>query len=526
MFRLRLAFVMTVFFGFSLSLGAMMYWGSEQIAKQFHHSQMAYETLERYERLSQEAYRYFKQRMDHLITATSLTKSDLNISKKRLLEAMQSLRNAAVINEAHNKSAELERVANLTAFLDASEYRFKEVERLREQGHIDLAREALNKYSSEEIDIKFQPVIDTAIASERINVTKAKSELEGLINQSQWFAILAAVIAALFSISASLLLFNGIKKPIESLMRGTNEIASGNLTYRIDLDSHDEFGYLAGHFNNMANNLDIQQEKLRQNQSELEFRVAKRTFELLELNQDLKRMDAERLELLADISHELRTPITVIRGEAEVSLRGHDKDTGEYKDALQRITELAIQLAKYVNDLLFLARNDTASLQFEWEILELSELLYQVSEDFQVMAQEYALSLSCSLPKQAIWIEGDKQRLRQVLFILGENACRYSKPHGEIVFSTWLEDNQAHISLTDQGIGIPEADLDKIFERHFRSENARQTRKDGSGLGLPLAKSIIKAHKGNLHVQSTENVGSRFTLSLPLLSVNEDTIDE
>jgi signal transduction histidine kinase len=526
MFRLRLAFVMTVFFGFSLTLGATIYWGSEQIATQFHRTQMAYETLECYERLSQEAYRYFKLRMDHLITESSLTKSDLNISKKRLLKAMQSLRNAAVINETHNKASELERVANLTAFLDASEYRFKEVEQLREQGQIDLAREALNKYSSEEIDIKFQPVIDAAIAGEGMNVTKAKSELGTLLHQTKWFAIVATVIAALFSLVASLFLFNGIKKPIESLMRGTNEIASGNLNYRIDLDTHDEFGYLAGHFNNMANNLDIQQDKLRQSQSELEFRVAKRTFELLELNQDLKRMDAERLELLADISHELRTPITVIRGEAEVTLRGHDKDAGEYKDALQRITELAIQLAKYVNDLLFLARNDTASLQFEWEILELSELIHQVSEDFQLMAQEHALSLSCNLPEQPIWVEGDKQRLRQVLFILGENACRYSKTNAQIVFSSWLEGNQVNISLADQGIGIPETDLDKIFERHFRSENARQTRKDGSGLGLPLAKSIIKAHKGNLQVQSTENVGSKFTISLPLLSANEDTINE
>ena len=526
MFRFRLALVMTVFFCSSLTLGAMMYWHSEQIAKNFQHSQMAYESFQRYERLSQEAFRYFKQRTDYLITATTLSKSDLNVSKQRLLEAMHSLRNAAVINEAENKSTELERVANLSAFLDTSEQHFKEIEHLREQGQIDLARELLNEYSSEEIDTKFQPVIDNAIASERLNVSKAKTEMEYLIHQSQWFAILAAVIAGFFSVMASFLLFNSLKKPIETLKQGANEIASGNLSYRINLDTHDEFGYLANHFNHMANNLDLQQAKVRQNQSELEFRVAKRTFELLELNQDLKRMDAERLELLADISHELRTPITVIRGEAEVTLRGSDKDTGEYKDALQRIAELAIQLAKYVNDLLFLARNDTANLQFEWEILELSELLHQVSEDFQLMAQEYSLKLSCRLPEQPIWVEGDKQRLRQVLFILGENACRYSRPHGEIVFSSWLEDRQVHISLTDQGIGIPEVDLEKIFQRHFRSENARQNRKDGSGLGLPLAKSISKAHKGNLQVQSTENVGSRFTLSLPLLSENEDDIDD
>jgi len=529
MFQSRLALVIAISFSFVLILGGVMYWGSEQVTEQFQRSQDAYRTFEQYERLSQEAYRYFKQRMDRLITETSISKSEMNISKNRLFAAMQALRNEVVKkttfgseNQSQDKSRELERVANLTAFLDASEYRFNEVENIRKQGQVDLAREALTKYSEEEIDVKFQPLIDAAIASERKKAAEAKSELENLVDQSRWFAILASVTAAIFSLFAGAILLDRVKNPIKALMIGTDEIASGNLSYRIELNSHDEFAYLASHFNHMAQKLDIQQQKLHQNQSELEFRVAKRTFRLQELNQELKRMDAERLELLADISHELRTPITVIRGEAEVTLRGQERNVADYRDALHRITELAIQLAKYVNDLLFLAQNDTAALQFEWEILHLNSLIASSIEDFKMMAQENALSLKYENIDQPVWVQGDKQRLRQILFILGENACRYSNFGGQIFIKTWLDENQVNISLTDQGIGIPSQDLKHIFKRHFRSENARQSRKDGSGLGLPLAKSIIKAHGGNISVESTENAGSTFTISLPFLSADEE----
>ena len=230
-------------------------------------------------------------------------------------------------------------------------------------------------------------------------------------------------------------------------------------------------------------------------------------------------MDNARREFLADISHELRTPITVIRGEAEVTLRGQDRDAEEYKDALQRIVELSMQLGKYVNDLLFLARADTANLQFVWDKVDLADLVSSSVEDFHVMAEEYAISVSLDAPAGPLWVRGDKQRLRQVLFILGENACRYSKPSGHISVALWRDGKQACFSLTDQGIGIPTQDLERIFERHFRSSNAQHSRDDGSGLGLPMAKSILTAHGGQIAVSSIENSGSTFTVTLPVLTV-------
>jgi len=526
MFRFRLAIAIVVSFAFVLFLGIALYWGSNQVARYFQRSQAAYEAFDHYERLSQEAYRHFKQRMDRLIAASPTAEADVESSKHHLYEAMQALRSTAVkspsagdIEGDPNKPAELERVAHFTAFLDASEYRFDEVERLRQQGKLEMAMQALSKFSEEEIDGKFQPLIDAAINAERKKAGKAKQELEDLVAQSRWIAILASLTAAIFSLTSGVLLLRGVRKPIEALMKGTGEIASGHLDYRISLDTRDEFGYLASHFNQMAQELEFQQDKLREGRAVLEKRVAERTFELHRLTEELKCMDGARREFLADISHELRTPITVIRGEAEVTLRGKERNAEEYKDALQRIVELAMQLGKYVNDLLFLARTETANLQFEWDNLDLTELVAYTVEDFQVMAEENSISVSLQAPTGPIWVRGDKQRLRQVLFILGDNACRYSNPGGHIGVTLWVDGKEAIFSLTDQGIGVPAQDLERIFDRQFRSPNAQRSRDDGTGLGLPMAKSILKAHGGHITVTSAENSGSTFTVTLPLMTV-------
>ncbi|MEY3289906.1 MAG: hypothetical protein RLZZ419_2148 [Pseudomonadota bacterium] len=535
MFRFRLAFVIAVSFGFVLFLGIALYWSSNQVALYVQRSQIAYEKLDHYERLSQEAYRHFKLRMDRLMTTTRMAKAGVELSRDGLYEAIQELRRTAVTvsfpesdnAKMQNNLAELERVARFSAFLDAIEYRFDEVEQLRQQGQYDMAVQVLTKFSKEEIDGKFQPLIDEAINAERDKAAKAKQELEDWIAHSRWIAILASLTAAVFSLISGLLLLRGIRKPIEALMKGTTEIASGHLDYRIALNTRDEFGYLGSHFNQMAQELKLQQDKLREGRVVLEKRVVERTFELHRLNEELSHMDNTRREFLADISHELRTPITVIRGEAEVTLRGQNRDVEEYKDTLERIVELSMQLGKYVNDLLFLARTETTNLQFEWDDnLDLTELLASTVENFQVMAEENAVSVSLDAPVNPVWVRGDKQRLRQLLFILGNNACQYSKPGGHITVALWMDQNEVNFSLADQGIGIPAQDLERIFDRQFRSQNAQVSREEGRGLGLPMAKSIIKAHGGRIAVTSIENAGSTFTATLPLILVEQDEADK
>jgi signal transduction histidine kinase len=344
--------------------------------------------------------------------------------------------------------------------------------------------------------------------------------------ESRWVAFLAAAVVALFSLGAGILLLGSVRKPIEALLQGTDHIAAGRLDYRIPVLTRDEFGQLASHFNQMAGELQRQQDNLRESHAVLERRVAERTLELNQLNEELQQRDTERREFLADISHELRTPITVIRGEAEVTLRGPLREAEEYREALLRVADLSEQLGKYVNDLMVIARADNACLQFEWSRVDLAGLVSCAVEDIRVMAEEYLVSVWLDLPAATpVWVWADKERLRQVLFILGDNACRYSKAGGHIALDLKVEAGQALFSISDLGIGIPAKDLGRVFDRHFRSTNARLVRGDGSGLGLPLAKSIIQAHEGQISVTSVENAGTTFLVSLPL-SLSEESVSE
>ena len=153
-----------------------------------------------------------------------------------------------------------------------------------------------------------------------------------------------------------------------------------------------------------------------------------------------------------------------------------------------------------------------------WEKLDLAELVSCATEDIQAMAREGSIAVIFDEPTTPVWVQGDRQRLRQVLFILGDNACRYSNPNGRITVALRIDGQLARFSLADQGIGIPAQDLGLVFERHFRSANARHSRRDGAGLGLPMARSILKAHGGQIVAASAEGEGSTFTAILPLVS--------
>lgn len=529
MFRLRLSVMILINFGLVMLLGWVIDWGTGQISLNFQRSVKAYQAFHHYEKLSQEAYRYFKQRMDHV--STGQDGEGIEESAHRLRSAMDALRdfttqesNSAKENPA--QLVELERVARITGFLRASEYRFNELDRIRHMGKAAVASTDLAKFSEEEIDGKFQLLIDAAIEAERENADIARANLEVLIQLSRQAVFFAIAMVAVFSLGSGIFLLKSIRKPINELLRGTDEIAAGRLDYRISLTNKDEFGYLASHFNQMAEKLLQQQKILQETQVILEAKVVERTLELQQLNKELLRRDEERKEFLADISHELRTPITVIRGETEVTLRGAVKPAEEYRETLERILELSEQLGKYVNDLMIIARAETDCLLFEWKCLDFANLVATTVDDIRVLAGENSISVWLDIPDTSVFVKGDKERLRQVLFILGDNACRYSSAGSHIALMLKLEDSQAVLSISDLGIGIPQQDLARVFERHFRSKNARHLRGDGMGLGLPLAKSILIAHGGQIAVVSEENTGTTFTVTLPLIENEQLEIEQ
>lgn len=524
MLRIRLALVIAVSFCFVVVLGLALFWGSHQVELYVHRGKMAYEAFVRYEALSQDAYRHFKQRMDLLLVDNEATKADVESSGQRLRDAMDRLKNtipvksgaAAPLADWGEQRIERERAARLNDILEAGMDRFDEVERLRQEGKREAALLLLSQVLEENIDREFEPLIDVAINAEHERALVAQERLASLLRLFRWVSIATASMSALFSIIAGVLLFRSIKGPIEALMRGTDEIAEGHFVHRIAIDSQDEFGYLAKHFNQMARRLELQQERLREGRTVLEHKVAERTLELDRLNRELQALDHARRQFFADISHELRTPITVIRGEAEITLRGNEKGADEYKEALRRILELSMQLGMVVNDLLFLARSETANLQFEWETVELIELVAHAIEDMRALVQEKSISVAFRTPANPVWVRGDKQRLRQVLFVLLDNSCRYSKAGTEIDIALHDEGKEATLNITDQGIGVPVQDLEIIFDRYYRSTRARRSSEDGTGLGLPVAKAIVNAHGGRIAASANSHgPGTTFSVTLP-----------
>lgn len=533
MLRVRLALVVAISLCFVFVLGFTLYWGAHKIALYSSRSQAAYEAFDRYQQLYREAYRYFKQRMDLLLVDQQGTAADVEMSRQRLHDAIERLRKAAAtdldtandIEVWQTRQSELDSIARLSASLEGGMHRFDEVDRLRHEGRREAALLLLSEVLEEDIDRKFGPLIDSAISRERERALVARERLMGLVGLSRWISVSTALVSVIFSIAAGAMLFRSIRRPIEALMRGTDEIAAGNLLYRIAIDSRDEFGYLAKHFNQMAQELEIQRRKLGEAQAALEHKVAERTLELNHLNGELQRLDHARRQFFADISHELRTPITVIRGEAEVTLRGRNKDAEEYKESLQRILDLSLQLGKLVNDLLFLARAETAHMQFEWEMLDFIELVVNAAEDIRVLAQDKSIEVTLNVAETPVWVRGDKQRLRQVIFILGDNAVRYSNAGSRIAIDLEADGTEAVLRVNDRGIGIPAHDLELIFDRYYRSTNARRSSDDGTGLGLPVAKAIVTAHGGRISAHSSEGAGTTFAVTLPQLTLNESDTD-
>lgn len=238
--------------------------------------------------------------------------------------------------------------------------------------------------------------------------------------------------------------------------------------------------------------------------------------ELEKANARLKELDQLRSQFFADISHELRTPLTVIRGEAEVTLRGKDKPTEDYKTTLQRIVQLTDEVNKLVSDLLFLARSETGTIQITKHELALGKLLQDVLPEALILARKKHILISLEETSTPIRIQGDVQRLKQLLLILLDNAIKYSDSQSQIRIAIHVDVAYATITIQDQGQGIAEHDLPHIFERFYRGHRTQGPTQPGAGLGLAIAKWITEAHEGQIQLASQPGKGTTVTLRFPL----------
>ncbi|MFN7931309.1 MAG: heavy metal sensor histidine kinase [Blastocatellia bacterium] len=320
-----------------------------------------------------------------------------------------------------------------------------------------------------------------------IRIGQSLSPLQKARRQLLILLAIAGPAALLLGSYGGLLLANQALHPVDRLTRAAEEIEAGDLSKRVQVPAKmDELGRLAVTFNRMIARLQAAFERQRQ--------------------------------FTADASHELRTPLAVMRGDIEIALR-RERKPEEYRSVLTSNLEEIVRLSRLVEDLLMLARADAGQMLLQCEPMDLAELCEQTMEYLLPLAEVKGQQLIYIPPTTTpLQVNGDAQRLKQLLLNLLDNAVKYTPEHGTIRLRLSHDDHDAILSISDTGRGIPEEDLPHIFERFFRhSRSTSDKTVQGFGLGLSIVKWIVDSHGGKISAESRVNKGTTFTVRFPLL---------
>jgi signal transduction histidine kinase len=292
--------------------------------------------------------------------------------------------------------------------------------------------------------------------------------------------LVAGSVAALGVLVVGSLQARRIVKPVRALAAAAHRVADGDLSQRIPVASDDELGEMAAAFNTMA--------------------------------AELERQHELRHRAMADIAHELRTPLSVLQVQLESI---EDNLTEPTPEVIAGLRDDLAHLSRLVEDLRTLTLADAGELRVEAEPVEMRGLVRDVVERLQVTARAGEVRLTTQLPGDGLYVTGDAQRLTQVLLNLLSNALQHTPPGGRVIVSVRQVESEVHVAVQDTGEGISPDDLSHVFERFYRADRARSRDVGGSGLGLSIAKSLIEAQGGTITVESQVGRGSVFTVTLP-----------
>lgn len=229
----------------------------------------------------------------------------------------------------------------------------------------------------------------------------------------------------------------------------------------------------------------------------------------------------QQKQFVADASHELKTPLTVIRANADIVLSHPQETVQEQAQWIEYIQAEANRMTTLVNNLLFLARTDEAKSSIIMSSINLSDIVWGCVLPFEPVAFEQDKTLQTDIVP-GLYVIGDENQIKQLLGILLDNACKYSGQRGTI--SVKLTKNSEHkviLAVNNTGSYIPPDQQEQIFERFFRLDKSRSREHGGYGLGLAIARSIVRMHNGKISVQSTQETGTTFTVVLTGISVSE-----
>ena len=236
------------------------------------------------------------------------------------------------------------------------------------------------------------------------------------------------------------------------------------------------------------------------------------------LNGMLDRLEAafkKITQFTADASHELRTPVAVMRTRAELSLR-KARSTDEYRDVIAEVLAELEKTSGLIEQLMFLARADSGAETPHFAATNVTEVLREACHQGSALAEAKQIAFEQNISTDSLWIQGDASSLRRLFLILIDNAVKYTPASGQIEVSLQRNDGFAIAEVRDTGIGIAEADLPNVFERFYRADKARTRELGGVGLGLSIGRWIAEVHAGTIEVHSSPGHGSTFQIRLPI----------
>lgn len=274
-----------------------------------------------------------------------------------------------------------------------------------------------------------------------------------------------------------------VYRPLRQVTKAAREYASGNLDYEIPVNTEDEMGYLSASLNYMSS--------------------------------QLKDMDDYQKKIVANISHDFRSPLTSIKGYVEAIVDGtippelYEKYLKIILFETERLTDLA-------KDLLTLNEFDTKEILLNKTRFDIQEIIKQTAASFEGICTSKRISIELLLLPGEIIVYADQRKINQVLYNLIDNAIKFSPNESIVTIEVTQKVGKVFISVKDSGIGIPRKELNKIWERFYKSDLSRGRDKKGTGLGLAIVKEAIQAHDEHINVISTEGVGTEFIFSLSM----------
>jgi two-component system OmpR family sensor kinase len=455
--------------------------------------------------LARDAEQYTKSIASLLMTGAPAV-TDIAALQSRLASTFESLRQVMQEETAflarkgldEGQAEEFDRLARMRELYDDMNRRYDALLAMSEAGQGEAAIRVLFRDVDRQINDELESLIDAAIAGEIGEIEAADREAQELIRLLGWGIGLISALVVVGVLLAGYLHHRSIVRPVRRLSAGAVAIGEGDLAFRVGPIGDDELGLLARRFDEMAERIEAQQRLLIAVQSDLEAQVQERTRELKAANTALEDRDRSRARFLADISHQLRTPLTVLRGEAEVTLRGASASLTDYRDALQGIVDQAREMSRLVEDLLILARSEADDVRFETETLDLGEVASEAVREARILGRPRDISVEAEIAAPLTTI-GDRQRMKQVLMSVLDNAVKYSEPGRSVQLVAAKEEANVVVSICNRNALLGETELPRVFERFYRGRETA-TVSTGSGLGLAIAQRMIEMMGGTIEL--------------------------